>query len=487
MKKQWSEILTQLQDEVPSGVFKVWLAPLQGSVEYLNSTTPTIRLIARSAYASNWVKDKLLDGIKRVSTSVLGAEPTIIVEIAEQNSVISSTVELAKNLPTAPSVLASTEPVAPTVNMRASNEQAVLPFTFQPVPLTPSKQYFDKLKYSFNTFVVGPCNQLAHAAAKNILLPNTSTEMLFLSSAPGLGKTHITQALGKAMYTESKQNHLNMAYLTAEDFSSQFIQACRFKDSNTIKEFKDRFSYLDLLLLEDIHILNGKTKTQEELLSIVKRMQDRGGKVVFTSSLAPKDLRGLDSHLTSRFCSGFVASLDYPDFDTKKDMLIQKAFYRNFTLPESVADVFAQQLDGDVRLLESSLNNLLLKAQTLNLPITPELAYSIIAQVAPQNPDNSLTELLALICSCFDITEQQLTSTSRKQDFVMARNTAFYLMRKHFALTMQDIGSKLGRRHSTVSKAVTQVEAELMKNSRIGIKLKNTINAIESRATFINI
>ncbi len=477
MNTQWSHISIRLQEKLSSGDFKVWISHLDGHIDYADANKPCITLKAKSQYVINWIQSRLLHEIEEACASALGTDFTIVFEVDERLSTVKTAEDLAKSLPTAPSVLATTSD--PSV---IQQEQAYLPLQYSSRSESHFKQRVQNFKHSFETFVVGPCNHLAYAAAKNILLPSSTTDMLFLSSHPGLGKTHLTQALGKAMYTESRANNVNMAYITSEEFSSQFIQACRVKEPAM---FRNKFSALDLLLLEDIHFLKGKTKTQEELLTIVKLMQDRGGKVVFTSSLAPRDLHDIDAHLVSRFCSGYVFSLEYPDFDTKKDMLMQKALLKNFKLPEKVADLFAEQLHGDVRLLESSLDNLILRAQILNVPLTTELAYSIIAQVAPHNADMNLEELVRLVCSCFDVTEQQLTSRVRKQNFVIPRNIAYFLIRKHLGFTMQEIASRFGKKHSTISKAIMKVEEELSKNTRLGMQFKHSIDAIEARATFL--
>ncbi len=497
MENNWSEICKQIMQAIPSSEYKVWIAPIKARISY-NDTKVCLSLLFASSYALNRVKKHYLSLIEQCSLSVFKKE--IAVEFIEDSTTLgvkklenisdaaqnfsdtaqnsaplftelqattNSNTNLIESLPTAPSIL-------------ASNGQ--LPLQIAPAHSPNIQQKTKKFKHSFETFVVGPCNNLAYAAAQNILQPDSDVDMLFLSSHPGLGKTHLSQALGRAMYANSHLHNSSMAYLTADEFASQFIQAARAQD---VYNFKRRFTHLDLLLLEDVHFLSKKGKTQEELLNIVKALQDNGGRVVFTSSLAPDEIQDVDSQLISRFRSGFVATLQYPDFDTKKSMLMHKASLKNFKLPEKVADLFAEQLHGDVRLLESSLNNLFLQAKSMNVPITTELAYSVIAHIAPQNPDKNLEEILKLTCSCFDLSAQQLASRTKKTDYVMARNTAFYLMRKHSSLTLQEIGTHLGKKHSTVSKAITYVESEISRKSNLGMKLLHSINAIEARATFI--
>ncbi len=475
MEKQWSNILSQLElaAELSEGEFKVWLKPLHGELD-TKANPPRLCLKAKSQYVANWIKNKHVGLIRKVSRDTLGFEVEVEVLVDEDLKTYTAN-EVVTNVASAPTVLASQGQVI---------GQDILPISMPVTRMSPSESYINKMKHSFDTFVVGQCNLLAHAAARSIVKSDPLCEMLFLSSAPGLGKTHLTQALGKAMFVESKQNKLNMAYLTAQEFASQFFLANHF---HTMPQFKERFNSLDLLLLEDVHFFNvgKKTSTQEELLAIIDRMQNKGARVVFTSSFAPKDMHNVDSSLASRFNSGFVASLEYPDFDTKKEMLLKKASLKNFVLPESVADLFAKQIDGDIRLLESSLNNLLLRAQALNLPITEDLAYSIIANVAPRNPELCLNELLKLVCSCYDISEQQMFSRSRKNEYVMARNTAYYLIRKHFSMTLQDIGDKFNKKHSTISKAISSVEVEISKKTKLGSQFMHTIRAIEEKSNFL--
>ncbi len=474
MMKNWHDISLQLKDEFDSSVYNVWISTIDGSVSYSDMEMATLTLKVRTLYASNWIQKKYLDTILKVSCRVLGFEPAIEFEVSQANQEKMNTEKMVQELPTAPSIIASDNTIYPSTSF-------VMPASVAQVRMSANDKRIQKLKHSFDTFVVGPCNQLALAAAKEITREESPTDMLFLSSAPGLGKTHLTQAIAKELHSKSIQTDLsgrtNAAYLTAEEFFNQFSQACHYKN---VYEFKKRFRELDLLVLEDVHSMQKMGKTQEALCEIVKHLQDNGKKVVFTSSLALCDMQGLDSQLVSRFRSGFVASIEYPDFTTKKAMLMQKAKLRDFFLPENVASLFAERLEGDIRLLESSLNTLILRSQLLNEPVTEEIAFSILAQVASTHAELSLDELVKVVCSCCGISEKQLKSTSRKQEYVTARNVAFYLMRKHFAITLEDIGKYFDRGHSTVSKAITSIDAEISKRSRLGMQLADTIHSIES-------
>ena len=169
-------------------------------------------------------------------------------------------------------------------------------------------------RYAFDSFVVGPTNDMAYAAARNMARSGAAVDTLFLSSGPGLGKTHLTQAVGQALCEASNRSNPKVEYLTAEEFSSCFVQALQ---SRTVDRFKGRFRDVDLLLLEDVHFLQGKEKMQDEVLSTIKSLQEKGSRVVLTSSFAPCELRNVDNSLVSRFCSGFLAGIGRPARTTR--------------------------------------------------------------------------------------------------------------------------------------------------------------------------
>jgi len=231
-----------------------------------------------------------------------------------------------------------------------------------------------------------------------------------------------------------------------------------------------------------VHFLRGKDRTQEELLSTIKSLQAHGGRVVLTSSFAPRDLSGVDSQLVSRFCSGFVAGMERPNRDTRLHILQQKARSRCMVLPDKVAGLLADRVTGDVRLLEGCLHNLMLQASCSGHVITEEMAIDVIRAVAQNSPNLSLEDVVSLICRSFDLTPAQLSSKSRRQNLVVARNTAFFLLRKHTDMTLEEIGDRFNRKHSTVIKGITAVEREMSRRSALGGQIEHTVAMIERSA-----
>lgn len=496
MNATWSQILQQLRQNLPEGVCKVWLEPLSPEVresvsggmsgvasggvsggmsgaasdgaagESLGDAWELI-LTAPNAFVAGWVRDRLSQPILQAAASVRGRAPALTVRAAAADArpglpAPLTPDALARSLPTAPALLASTGQIP------------------LPLPRSGAPLIIPDWKHSFDDFVVGPCNQLAHAAARAMLQADpgasSSVDILFLCSAAGLGKTHLTQAVGRALCQEADRRSARVAYLTAEEFTTRFVRASR---SGDMDEFKERFRGLDMLLLEDVHFLRGKDKTQEELLSTIKALQDRGGRVVLTSSFAPRDLAGVDSQLVSRFCSGFVASLERPGRETRLDILRDKARRGRVILPDSVAEMLAERITSDVRLLESCVHNLALKARLLGCPVNEDMALEVIHSVASTHGELSLDAVVDLVCRGFQLTPAQLASRSRRQDLVTARNTVFYLLRKHTDMTLEDIGERFNRRHSTVLKGITGLEREMSRQSPLGRQIRHTLELIE--------
>lgn len=464
MEKLWTQIQSRLREILPEAEYLVWIATLKGELQYKNEI-PCLTLYARNSHIAKYLR-KYSVYFQEATAKVLEMENSALVDVEYEalNSIDTTLIktfsaeDVAKSLTTAPSMLAT-----------GKNQQLLLPIQF-------NYEQSMEFKHSFDDFIVGPCNKLAMAAAENIVEDNALTNMLFLSSCSGLGKTHLTQAVGMAVQEKTKRMPLNVAYVTADTFTSQFVQASMSKDYD---RFRQRYSLCDLLLLEDVHFFHGKDKTQEMLLSIIKAIHAHGGKVVLTSSFAPKEIQGLDSYLVSQFQSGFVASIEKPEMETRFNILVEKSKKLGIILPETVAELMAKRIDADVRMLESCLQNVVFRAKVLGTEITEDLVYDVIQQVSHSEPKFDLPSIVEMVCRVFGVTEQQLQSNSRRQDYVLARKLVFYLLREHTDLTLEEIGQGFNRSHSTVFKGITSLEKEISKESSVGRQLNDMIQKIE--------
>lgn len=331
-------------------------------------------------------------------------------------------------------------------------------------------------RHGFDDFVVGPSNELAFVASRGFSQEMFASDQLFLSSAPGLGKTHLIQAIGREVAKAGNRSSVNIAYLTAEEFANQMVMAIKSRD---IESFKARYrEKVDVLLLEDIHFFQGKEKMQDELLNTIKSLQVHGRKVVFTSTFLPKELKDVDSNLTSRFCQGFMAHIANPNFETRMKIVEAKANSFQVALPRNVGELLADRIQTDVRQLESCLKNMILKARLMREDLTLDMAWEVLKNYDLQDPKIDMGRIVEFICQAYAFSEEQLRSKSRKKQNVIARNTAFFLARKHTDLSLTEIGRRFNRRHSTVIKGIANVEREMNRQTPVGMQISQTIDRL---------
>ena len=509
MQEKWAQIQRILEKNLTPGQFKVWIAPLVPVWEQEN-----LVLYAPSDFVMDFVRGRFLSSIAEAAKQVLGGDCPVQVRCRSacsnpaQGGKTASGMPSVKDRDTKPGDCAptggngaqdspSSTPEAPVLSFRGNTGSLPLQVTPpSPRPLSmvqlalPVRAPEPKTvslpeqawRFSFDDFVVGPCNELAHAAARSMCGSGCGSDILFLSSAPGLGKTHLMQAVGKALWDSCNRRAPKVEYLTAEEFASRFYLSLKLQDTD---RFKARYRDVDLLLLEDVHFLQGKEKMQAELLATIKSLQDRGSKVVFTSSFGPKDLRQMDEQLQSRLSAGLLSFIERPDEQTRRRILRHKASLHQALLPGDVEEVLARHIQADVRQIESCLQNLILKARLLNCGITMQMAWEVIANYATHSPVLDMDAIIRHVCQGFSLSREQLVSASRKQEYVTARNTAFYLARKHTDLSLAAIGQRFNRRHTTVMKGITNLEREISCQSHVGRQISSAIGMIERNGNIV--
>lgn len=451
MQNQWLEICKNLEKLVDQGTYHVWFEPLNAQVE-----ADALHLQAPNIFMAEWLKSRQIDNLRAAASPVLGL-PVSSINIFITASPVTS-VDAPQTLPARRAV------------------QTTLPL------LTPkAKKTAYCWRYKFEDFVEGASNRIAVAAARDICRKGSDLQTVFVNSASGLGKTHLSQAVGaEASAAEDGQR---VTYLTAEEFASGYVAALHNKD---IEGFKSRLKQTDVLLLEDVHFFRDKFKIQETALNVVKDIQSGGGRVVFTSSFSPRELQKVDSQLVSYFCSGIVTSMGKPNREMRREILVRKAKNLHLSLPESVEKLLASRLKGDVRQLESCLQSMEYKARLLNCPITDELALDVLSQYAASESPIDLALLTSLVCECYGLDEAALGGRSRKQANVMARNTVYFLARRHTDSSLDEIGKHFNRSHSTVLKGITTIERALTKQSTLGRQIASTLALVERQAGLVS-
>jgi chromosomal replication initiator protein len=460
METIWLSIQEVLRNTVNPGLYGVWLKPLQGRY---GDGVLTVR--APSEFVANCVETRLSEELLTAAETVLGQRPRLVVQA-------SGAGESEKHM---------TRQTAPRGANGSGPRPAPRPAQLG-LPLRHKEPEGCKQNwlYTFRDFVVGPCNELAFVASKSLCAESASgmdTDQLFISAAPGLGKTHLLHAVGAHLSEQSSGRTVRLAYLTGEEFARQMVFALK---AHEIERFKARFrDNVDLLLLEDVQFFQGKERMQDELLATLKSLQTKGAKVIFTSSLLPREFRDLDSQLASRFCSGLLARIERPDFETRRRILCKKASSFQVQIPEDVTNLLAERVKDDVRQLESCLKSLILKARLLNQAITSELAWQVLGDFALETPVLSMERIVDFVCDSFEIPHTKLKSKSRQRQIVLARNMAFYMARTHTELSLKDIGDRFNRKHSTVLKGINNVERELSLETPLGRQLQRTMEMVK--------
>lgn len=463
MQEQWQKIQKILENLMEAGPYKVWVAPVQATIE-----GTTLCLSTVSAFAARRLREQFEPLIREAAAAVLECEPAAL------------TLEF-----TARTAAETSAPVTPPAGTGAEDHPEHAPDTAStttrqgllPLGLAPMPKARPRFRFSFDDFVVGSSNEMAVAAARDVCKADGFVETLFVSSAPGLGKTHLAQAVGLTLQQDGEG--ARVGYLTAEELTSRFVQAVRQRD---VESFREQMHQWDVLLLEDVHFLQGKEKIQEMVLNLVKSLQSRGGRAIFTSTFTPRELSRLDSQLVSHLSAGILAPMDRPTQEMRREILQRKARTFQVILPDEVGELLADRLSGDIRQLEACLNNLAFKARLLHKRISPEMALEVLQQFAGAETVPDWDDIVALVCKIYGLSLRQLESRSRRQECVMGRNTIFYLARKHTDLSLAEIGDRLNRTHSSVIKGITSLERELARESSKGRQIARALDLIERNA-----
>jgi chromosomal replication initiator protein len=317
---------------------------------------------------------------------------------------------------------------------------------------------FLRRDFTFDQFVVGGNNDFAYSAALSLASGKRSFQnSLFLVSKTGMGKSHLSQAVGNHILRQFPTERL--FYITAEDFSNEMVDAYR---TNTIDQFKKKYrNTCDVLLLEDLHHLDGKKRTQVELSLILDVLLESGKKIIFSSCYLPADIPTLDNNLESRLTSGLISTIDPPNFRTRVRILQKKSKTNGCTLPEDVTHYLAGELLEDVRQLESGLIGVTAKSALLGVPINLSLAQSVVKNLIRQRKKITIDVIKKLICKEYNETIRDMVSQSRKQSIVRPRQVAMYLSRQFTDSPLQEIGRSFNRLHATALHAINCVERKL--------------------------
>jgi chromosomal replication initiator protein len=330
------------------------------------------------------------------------------------------------------------------------------------------------LEFTFDRFVVGKSNEFAYSASKALAQGEEwPYNHLFLLGKTGLGKSHLSQAIGHEVLKHNGKSRV--CYITAENFINELIFALK---NNKIEEFKTKYRRAcDILILEEVHFLSGKEKTQEELVRTLDILVNDHKKIILTSSLLPKDIPNLSKGLSSRFNSGIITTLDNPDFETRINIINKKASEQQLVLSNDIVNLIAKKIKNDVRQIESSLRCLKAKSELMKEKIDSELTRAVLKCLVPESDSIHIDEVRDLVCKYFKVDPFMLRSKSRKKIYAFPRNVYAFLCRQFTDHTAQEIGRSINRNHSTVLYASEVIGKKI----RMDPKVKHQIEFLSSK------
>jgi chromosomal replication initiator protein len=331
-------------------------------------------------------------------------------------------------------------------------------------------------RYTFDEFMVGECNILAESACRSMVAEDGLVgPCLYINSGTGLGKSHLTHAVAHQVFSRSPMTRLY--YLTAKQFAAEMIRGIQ---TRTMDDFKRKYQEnCDILLVEDVHTLTGKKKTQEELNDILDTLIKSGKRVILTSKSTPSDLIGIDSEFRSRMTSGLVTTMKAPDVATRHRIVEKKALQQQLQLDEELVGYLANHIRGDVRKIESALIAVRAKASLAGGHIDMDLVREVVASVVGVNQILTAAMICELVSGQFKVSVKEMQSKSRKKIITTPRQIAMYLARKYTEESLVDIGKTFNRDHSTVLHAIKVVSTKLIRDTSVNAQLEILSNKVK--------
>ena len=416
----WQATLGELQLQMTRATFETWVK----HTSVLSHEDGLFIIAVQSNFAKEWLENRLLGLVKRTLGNIVGR--SVEVRFAVQPK------EHHLKTPDAGPLLGTTfeEKDRPRYVTVQNGDSAGLPLNE---------------RYTFESFIVGPSNRLAHAATQSVAeRPAAAYNPLFLYGGVGLGKTHLLQAIGHY----SLQNGRSVRYVSSEQFTNDLINAIR---GQTTERFREKYRLIDVLLIDDIQFIAGKESTQEEFFHTFNTLHAANKQIVMTCDRPPKAIAPLEERLRSRFEGGLMADISPPDLETRIAILRSKAESQGQAIPPTVLDFIARKVQSNIRELEGSLNRVVMYGNMMHAPLTVELAAQSLQDIMGRAENLDPGQIIDAISQHYHIPRDQILGKRRSKPIAQARQMTMYMLRTELELSLPQVGILIGGRdHTTV-------------------------------------
>ena len=480
----WQAVLGRLQMEMPREHFNTFLRPCVGHSWYdgdlVSGAGPSLVVAASSSFAVSWLELPLhLAMAREALTKTLGREAGIqyraMPSVASGNEPADGAERVRVQSITAAPARRTRAPVPDGYDL-GRNTSAAGEYDWDTVNAATCNP-----RYTFDNFVVGQSNQLAYHAANAVAdlgrgsadgESSSGYNPLFIYAGPGMGKTHLLHAIGNRALEQNR----SVLYVTSEQFTNEFVSAIY---RRAMREFRDRYRGLDLLLMDDVQFLAGKEQTQESLFHTFNDLHQAGAQIVLTSDRAPHTIAPLEERLRSRFQWGLLADIQPPSLEMRVAILRAWAAAQRANAPDAILDLIAQRVNRNVRQLQGAFNRVMAMAQLMNAPLTPESVAEQLDGIAGPDPRADVTPEMVLDAAArhYGLSTEQILGRGRTATVAQARQVVMYLLAVELGMPPTAVGRFLsGRNHSTVLHGVERIRAAIARDER----LRQSVNSIKS-------
>nr|WP_161883042.1 chromosomal replication initiator protein DnaA [Deinococcus alpinitundrae] len=429
----WSDVQAYVRKNISEVEYHTWFAPVRA----IGVEQGALILGVRNSFAQEWFRKHYLELLEDALRSLGAQNPQVSFQVLPA---AQDTLMLSAPPPAAPRPSPRAAPVAPV-----------------PAPnLNP--------KYIFENFVVGPNNNLAHAAALAVAeSPGKAYNPLFIYGDVGLGKTHLMHAVGH--YMTERFPGKRVEYVSTESFTNDLINAIR---DDKMAQFRNRYRSVDLLLVDDIQFLAGKERTQEEFFHTFNALYENHKQIILSSDRPPREIQTLEGRLRSRFEWGLITDIQSPEFETRVAILKMNAEHNRIDIPQDVLELIARQVTANIRELEGAMMRVVAYASLNNVPFSRAVAAKALSHVfTPLEIKVEMKDVLRTVAARYGLGAELLRGSGRMREVVVPRQIAMYLIRDLTSHSLPEIGSFFDRDHSTVMHAISKVTDNIQKDAEL--------------------